>query len=129
MYLSFSEYVGMGGKIAEGAFARQELRARKLIDRMTHGRIRDETPVRDAVKAAMFELIDAGEAQDKEAAAHGGREIAGMSNDGVSVSYAAGGDLGFGMRWSARKCAIITEYLQGETTKEGIALLYAGVDA
>jgi hypothetical protein len=120
-YLTFTDYQMYGGSLDEAAFSRYEFRARQMIDQLTHGRIRNDSPQREAVKRAMVELIGR-QARD---AAHDGREIASMGNDGLSVSYAAAGAGGA----QARCVDIICEYLINETTGEGVPLLYAGVDA
>lgn len=121
VYLTHEEYKAMGGKLDAVAFSAQEFRARQLIDALTHNRIQDETPVREAVKYATHALI----ALQTYQMAHGGREVASESNDGVSVSYAAMGPNSA----YARRVDIVCEYLAVETTDSGVPLLYAGVDA
>lgn len=127
MILEFDEYSDMGGVIQdEAAYKRHAARAEATIDRMTHGRIRNEFPVRESVKYAAFDLIESmfADAQSAE----GGREIASMSNDGMSISYVQGG--GTVQQERARRYAgIVREYLECETDANGTALLYAGVDA
>lgn len=120
-YLDYTDYVSMGGTLGEAAFDLQEFRARQYIDAMTHGRIRGETTVRDAVKYATFALIGAMADSDH----NHGREVASESNDGVSVSYATSGAAGT----QARYAQIVRDYLACEVDANGTALLYAGVDA
>ena len=120
-YLTHTEYKELGGTLSASAFTRQEYKARILIDTLTHGRVVGDDPVRDAVKYAMFALVDA-QAVDE---AQGGREIASEGNDGVSVSYAVTGPSGA----YARRVQIVCDYLANEETSEGVPLLYAGVDA
>jgi len=120
-YLTHNEYTELGGTLAASAFTRQEYKARQFIDQLTHGRVVGDEPVRDAVKMAMVEVIDAQAADD----ARGGREIASEGNDGVSVSYAVTGPGGA----YARRVQIVCDYLTNEATEAGIPLLYAGVDA
>jgi len=119
-YLTYDEYKAMGGTLDAVAFSLQEFRARQLIDQLTHNRISDETPVREAVKHAVRTLVDAQAASD----AHDGREITSETNDGVSVSYAVTGPGGA----YARRVDIVCEYLANEITAAGVPLLYAGVD-
>lgn len=120
-YLTHDEYTAMGGTLDAAAFSRHEFRARQLIDALTHGRVLNDKPVREAVKYAVAALIDV-QARD---AAHDGREVASMSNDGVSIAYAVAGAGGM----QARYVDIVCEYLASETTERGVPLLYAGVDA
>ena len=67
----------------------------------------------------MFALVAAMHAEEGEE----GREVTSLVNDGVSVTYAAreGSPAG---RWAR----IAREYLLGETTADGVPLLYAGVE-
>lgn len=126
-YLTMDEFEDMGGSAEGSAFIRREWKARRLIDRLTHGRIRNEEPVRQAVKMCMFELICA-QAEDEAIAGTGGREVAAVSNDGVSVSYATQGGHGSGAAHN-RYAAIVRGWLDGEHTAAGVNLLYCGVDA
>lgn len=126
MYLTYEEYAGMGGGAPESAFPRLEAKARAQLNRMTFGRIVGEEPVRENVKYCMFDLIGAIEAEEGLGGVAAGREIAAMSNDGVSVSFASSGS--GGARASAAKYASIARgWLADETAACGIPLLYAGV--
>lgn len=122
MYVSYEEYMAYGGTVGIIDFRRFEAKARRLIDRMTHGRCADEKPVRESVRMCMFELIGAMAANEAEAG-YGGRELAAMSNDGVSVTYAgnAGG-------FEKRLTDIVRMWLDSETTEDGVNLMYAGVN-
>lgn len=116
MYLDYAQYAQLGGELAEEDFRWLEMRARKYIDRLTHGRLQGENPVRESVKAAMWRLMEAMQAGDE----HGGRSVESLSNDGVSVKYAKEeGD---------RLAQIVREYL-GDERAGGVGLMYAGVDA
>ena len=114
---------------------RQYLRARQ---RQRAGRQRSDTVSRahDARRAicaahhghALPELRAAIQADENMGSMSAGREISSMSNDGVSVSFAASG-ASAAMAASARYMAIIHGWLDGETTEAGVHLLYAGCDA
>lgn len=121
-YLEYSDYTSMGGALPEAAFDRHAFRAQQCIDAMTHGRMRADAQVRPAARYAAFELIGVLEAAERD---HG-REVASMSNDGVSIAYAVSGASG-GV--SARCAQIVRGYLACEVDANGTALLYAGVDA
>lgn len=122
MYLEYADYQNMGGdeNMEESAFYRLEMRARKLIDRATHDRLLDEYPMRECVRLLMFDLI--GEMRQMDASR--GQVAQSMSNDGVSITYAAAKNGAY-----ERSMQLIGEYLFGETTASGVPLLYAGVDA
>ena len=118
-YLTYAEYQQMGGARSEAEFAALEMRAAKLIDALTHGRARRDSPPREAVERAVFALVSAMNAEEVE-----GREVTSLVNDGVSVTYAAREGSPSG-RWAR----LAREYLVGETTADGASLLYAGVEA
>ena len=91
------------------------------------GEIRETLAYAEANKNNV-ELIDAIHADESMGSMSAGREISSMSNDGVSVSFAASGASAT-MAASARYMAIIHDWLDGETTEAGVHLLYAGCDA
>lgn len=121
MYLSYDEYTGMGGEMNAALYPRLEAKARMLIDSAVHGRLGGETQVRETVKFCMFDLVRVLDADESSGSC--GMEVTGMSNDGISVSYAAGGNL------HTRCAKLIRAWLSGEIDANGTPLLYAGVDA
>jgi hypothetical protein len=130
MYLTYDEYLDMGGReIEEEVFARHMARANATITRMTHGRILNESPVRDSAKYAAYDLVNAIQADESLGGVASGREIAAMSNDGVSVTFASGSGGNGVADCSVRYANIVREWLTFEVTDRGIPLLYAGVDA
>lgn len=126
MYLTYSEYTGMGGQLTQKAFDRFNARAQALISSATHGRVEDEKTVREGVRYAAFDVIEAMR-MDAENGADT-HEIASMSNDGASISYATTGENPATAN-RRRYLAIVRDYLLYETDREGTPLLYAGVDA
>ena len=130
-YLDQAEYLEMGGTITEDdelRYQRLESRASHAIDRATHGRIKAEKPVRNAVKFCVYEMIER-YASDEAMAGMSGREIASMSNDGVSVSYVSGASASGGSASALRDTESIRAWLMDEVDGNGTPLLYAGVDA
>lgn len=122
-YLTLGDFVRYGGSnIGEKLFERFELKARRLIDQMTHNRLQGEKEVRECVKMCMVELVGAMVAEEADGGA-GAKEIASMSNDGVSVTFRqdSGGS-------GHRQAMIVRSWLQGEISAKGVSLLYAGVD-
>lgn len=117
-YLVYTDYTTMGGTLPEAAFDRYEYSAEKHIDRLTHGRVINDDPVRSAVENLAFEIVEY-----LSAAQNGGVAFANASNEGVSVSYVSQADQRIYIRELAR------DYLDQEETTDGIPLLYAGVDA
>ena len=120
MYLTYDEYQKLGGTLTEPTFNRYELRAEKLIDARTFDRIKTEDPVRDCVKALVYELVtqlqQSGIMEDTA-------QVSSYSNDGVNVTYASRTrtEVDSDMR------ELIEEYLYGETDARGCPLLALGV--
>ena len=126
-YLTFYEYNRMGGTITDTlVFERYMSRAEAIINRMTHGRILTESPVRSAVKNAAFDLVSVIYADTLNGA--DGREVASMSNDGMSVTYVQGAS-NPAAAMAQRYSGIVRQYLDWEVDAKGTPLLYAGVDA
>lgn len=124
MYLTYEEYAEMGGIADAAIYPRLEMKARRLIDYGTHNRLTDENPVRESVRHCMYELIQMLYA-DESATGGSGREIASISNDGVSIAYT---DAQNGGSATVRYMNYIRVWLAGELSASGVALLYAGVD-
>ena len=121
MYLTYSEYVTLGGTLTEAAFNRIERKVEAYLNRMTHDRVKDETPVRECVKLTVFDLIGVTAEADTQSVPDGAVSV---SNDGVSVSY--GSAQARDRAVATRKNGILIDYLDGEV-KDGVPLLYGGV--
>lgn len=126
MYLTYDAYLAMDGELDEEPFARLEAKARQKIDSMTFGRLVCDGEPPENVKYCMFELIAAMES-DEAATGMSGREIASMSNDGVTVTYASGSQSASLSGAQARYSAIVRAWLSGCTNSCGTPLFYAGV--
>ena len=116
MYLTFTDYQEMGGKLPKTDFESQEFAARKKIEAITYKRIiikDDEANVSDDVLETLQRLVFALIERQLLGNVRGRRTIA-ESNDGRSVSYAD--DKG-----SAE--ALIRTYLEHETTVDGVLLI------
>ena len=95
MYLTYDEYVNMGGStLEETTFQQLEFEVRSIIDWLTFNRLRKETEYPEAVKRCLFKLISLindkqkalmVDAQSSDGSVKAG--IASESNDGVSTSY------------------------------------------
>ena len=128
MYLTFDDYLDMGGKIQdEDLFDRACFRAQSEIDRRTFKRLAADTEYTDAVKRCMYELVELFADSISTYETSGGAVMS-HSNDGVSESYvtASAAD------WTntvlpSRTAYIINTYLAEEHNAEGVNLLYRGV--
>lgn len=95
MYLTYDEYIVMGGAtIEQTAFENLEFEARSVIDWWTFNRLQKETTYPEALSRCMFKLISL--LQDKQRATAIDPEtntvgmrpgVASESNDGVSTTY------------------------------------------
>lgn len=124
MYIDFDYYVCHSEKVLDdAAFTRCEFRARKLVDKLTQGRVQRMEQVPEAVKMLMLELITMEATQGAELLKN--QLVTSFSNDGYSETYA---DPLTSERVKEIECELISEYLSEETDDNGIPLLYLGVD-
>lgn len=123
MYLSYEEYVELGGNGDSSLFPRLSYRAESVINRYTNNRVKRMETVPEAVKRCMVELITTMYASDPAVTALSGA-LTGFSNDGYSENYAA-------PKKSAEAVyfGTIADYLAAEKDDTGTPLLYRGVDA
>lgn len=95
MYLTYDEYINMGGaEMPETTFQQIEFEARCVIDYWTFNRLQKETEYPEAIKRCMLKLIqmisDKQKAMLTDIQASDGTVKAGIiqeANDGVSASY------------------------------------------
>lgn len=124
MYIDLIYYQQNGGKddMTDAAFSRNEYRARKLVDKLTQGRVNNMANIPEAVKRLMVELVSLEANQGAELAVH--QAVTSFSNDGYSETFA---DPLTGERLKEIECELISEYLSGEVDDNGTPLLYLGV--
>lgn len=94
MYLTYEEYIQMGGTLEETAFEELEFEARTQIDYWTFNRLSNDTTFPEAVKRCMYKLITLLNDQQQALAASipattdsTNAGIMSQSNDGVSITY------------------------------------------
>ena len=123
MYLTYDEYLAMGGVLDQTAFETLEFKARKRLDLVTSCRIRDHMEeISEAVKRCMFSLIRVeGSVGIESQATH---NVTSFSTDGYSESYGSPISVADA---SVRMNDIISEMLYGELDDNGVPLLYRGV--
>lgn len=80
MYLTYEEYISLGGKAPESDFPRLELLAEKRLNYWTLNRI---TTPDDDIRLCMTLIVDAEYGEQS-----GEQDVSSFSNDGVSVSFA-----------------------------------------
>lgn len=124
MYIDDLFYAANSGKadMDSAAFSRAEFRARKIVDRLTRGRVKAMREVPEAVKMLMVELITLEATQGADVAEN--QAITSFSNDGYSETYA---DPLTMERVKELEENLILEYLSDEVDDTGTPLLYLGV--
>ena len=123
MYIDLEYYKSNGGiDMADAAFSRNEYRARKVVDRLTQGRVQNMAAVPEAVKRMMVELIGLEANQGAEMLQH--QAVSSFSNDGYSETYA---EPLTEERVKAIEYKLVNEYLSEETDDNGVPLLFLGV--
>lgn len=84
-YLTYSEYINLGGTLEETPFNVLEFEARKQIDLRTQSRLKNEDTIPEDVKLCVFHLID--KINSYSETLNSGSNIASENIDGYSVSY------------------------------------------
>lgn len=116
-YLTFNEYMEMGGNVSESAFNRYEFMAEKEIDRETFSRIKTLTSIPKAVKMLVYELVQINAKSDVSE-----DRVTSESVGDWSKTYADVKEDGF----KTSKTSLILSYLSEETDENGTPLLYRG---
>ena len=133
MYLTYEEYLNMGGTLDEAAFDNYLLDAEMLIDWYTFNRLEHETVIPEKVKKCVYKLISLEDMKSKafvlgrEVNGEGNASVASQSNDGVSISYnTISASQAFDLLKSESE-NIIKQYLNGVVNSLGRKLLYRGI--
>lgn len=114
-YLTHDEFLGLGGTLDPTPFNLLEIRARRIIDNYTMGRLVNLKSQKQEVKLCIFELIKVLGKQDNI------RLKSSESVDGVSVSYRQVESDGMIL------IDIITEFLGNCFFEDGTPYLYTGI--
>lgn len=124
MYIDIAYYKENGGEgtMTDAAFSRNEFRARKVVDRLTQGRVKNMAKVPEAVKRLMVELVGLEANQGAELLQH--QAVSSFSNDGYSETFA---EPLTEERVKEIEHRLVNEYLSEEVDDSGIPLLYLGV--
>lgn len=129
-YLTFTEYKGLGGTLAEMPFNLLEFESRRLVDIRTQNRLKEvkNEDIPQEVKLCIFDLIDAIDSYVVSiSSAKGDSNIASESIDGYSVSYVKSTQIKEIIQSrSAEMDDIIETYLL-QVVFDGTHLMYLGV--
>lgn len=131
MYIDFAYYYSNGidptselsDYMPSTLFARSEFRARKIVDRVTQGRVKNMETVPEAVKLLMVELVNLEASRGTHYNSQ--QAVSSFSNDGYSETYVAPLT---DEQVKEKEDRLILEYLSGEVDDNGVPLLYLGVD-
>jgi hypothetical protein len=111
MYLTFTDYQSLGGKLKEAEFTRSEFVARSKIDSLTFQRLVDVDPVPEKLKMCVLELIER-----KYCGSLKGEDWTSVSNDGRGGSLESN---------KGKAEALIRESLYGLSV-DGVPVFYCG---
>lgn len=133
MYLTYEEYLNMGGTLDEAAFDNYLIDSEMLIDWYTFNRLHGETEIPERVKQCVFKLISLADMKSKslvlgrEVDGTGNASVSAQSNDGVSISYnTLSASQAFDLIKSESN-QVVKQYLNGVVNSAGRKLLYRGI--
>lgn len=123
MYLTYDDYVQLGGTADKDKYKLLEFKARKHLDLLTDCRIQRMSQVPEAVKLCMVSLIDI-EAKAGVEAQISSPQVSSFTTDGYSESYRQQMDVN---QVAKAQNDVIKAMLYGELDDEGTPLLYRGL--
>lgn len=130
-YLTYDEYIELGGTLTEPSFNLLEFNARKCIDKYTFGRLINLEEQSQETKLCEYELIKMLEEYNSSNETNNStsKNIASESIDGYSISYANTlsniSQIEQGKDLETRN--IIYTYLANSTLENGTPYLYRGI--
>ena len=117
-YLRFDEYKALGGNLKETPFNLLELRARKIIDKYTLGRLIELETQKDEVKGCVMALINE---------VYNYNMTGGKSSESVG-SYSVSFNRPVTKEQKQIYSGIVEDYLVICKLKDGTPYMYVGVD-
>lgn len=128
-YLTFTEYRGLGGTLAETPFNLLEFESRRQIDIRTQSRLKgvNSSEIPQEAKLCVFNLIETinNYASSIESATENGN-IASESTDGYSVTYVKSAQIKEIIQSKSVEISDIVETYLLEVVYNGEHLMYAG---
>ena len=124
-YLTYNDYVELGGTLAEMPFNILEFEARQYIDKYTYGRLKELPSQIDEVKMCDYKLISM--LDGYKSLEEGNRSIASESIDGYSYSMATV-DTNTSSAKNNMVRDIVRTYLIDCKFDDGTPYMYRGVD-
>ena len=125
-YLTYDEYVAMGGTLAVAPFNLLEFEARKKIDLRTQRRLVGQETIPEEVKVCEFQMISKIN-EYVEKSNNYNANYASESIDGYSVTYLTAQEIGNVIKLHDQELEdIMLSQLFGAAV-DGVAILYPGV--
>lgn len=125
-YLTYEEYVAMGGTLAVAPFNLLEFEARKKLDLRTQRRLVDQETIPEEVKVCEFQMISKIN-EYVEKSNNYNANYASESIDGYSVTYLTAQEIGNVIKLHDQELEdIMLSQLFGVAV-DGVAILYPGV--
>lgn len=124
-YLTYDEYVDMGGTMAESDYAVAEFKARSRIDWLTLARVQNMHTVPEEVKLAMMAIMSV-DAKYSASAQADSAIVSSFSTDGYSESY--GGVSEQTQAIEDKLNREVTKMLFGVLDDYGVPLIYRGLE-
>ena len=87
-YLTYQEYLGLGGTINQMPFNLLEYECRRKIDNRTQNRLKDAEEIPQEVKLCEYKMINASSSADEKIEKISNNNLKSESIDGYSVSFA-----------------------------------------
>lgn len=122
-YLTYSEYVELGGQLEKTDFIKLEFDARKNIDMFTFGRLKNLNEQIEEVKMCVLKLIDTLNKYKKICSRD--KSIQSENTDGYTVTY--NNSTNVSDFKSEDVSEIINEYLSDCELEDGTPYLYRGI--
>jgi len=135
MYLTYDDYLNMGGTLDETTFNEMEFEAECLVNWYTFNRLKKQTTYPEELTRCMYALIKLVQAQSStipkfnaNGSVNAGESlIASQSNDGVSISYATLSAADLVNSCKGKIESTISMYLSDVCNELGQKLLYRGM--
>lgn len=124
-YLTYEEYVNLGGTLSETPFNILELEAQKTIDRYTFGRLQNLETQNQEVKVCILKLMEF--INTYNTYLNRDKSISSTSTDGYSETYIQPSDTVTKSKTAATK-DIVQTYLAECKLEDGTPYLYCGVE-
>lgn len=126
-YLTYEDYMALGGTLDIMPFNLLEFNARKEIDRRTQGRLLKVKEIPQDVKLCIFNMIDSIDGYSSNLKGSRDKSIASEHIDGYTVSYITSGQIQEIINSKSNELEDIMQTYLSTTIVNGVPLLYLGV--